>query len=80
MCVAQVSQLIFNLMEANCPLDENIDSLETLEFSHPESNGDSEANGRSDNVHIMILDDMGSCTIYVENEGRVDHRHVMDHE
>jgi len=31
-------------MEANCPLDESIDSLETLEFGHPQSNGDSEAN------------------------------------
>jgi len=30
-------------METNCPLDESIDSLETLRFSHPESNGDSEA-------------------------------------
>jgi len=39
-----VPQLIFNLIEANCPLDESIDSLETLEFGHPESNGDSEAN------------------------------------
>jgi len=39
-----VSQLIFNLIEANCPVDESIDSLETLEFGHPESNGDSEAN------------------------------------
>jgi len=39
-----VSQLIFNLIEANCPVDESIDSLETLEFGHPESNVDSEAN------------------------------------
>jgi len=35
-----VSQLIFNLIEASCPVDESIDSLETLEFGHPGSNGD----------------------------------------
>jgi len=44
--VAQVSLLIFNLMEANCPLVESIDSrtLESLRFCHPESNRDTEAN------------------------------------
>jgi len=31
-------------------------------------------------VHDMILDDMGSCTNYVENERRVDHRHFVNHE
>jgi len=31
-------------MEANCPLDESIDSLETLRFGHSESNTDTEAN------------------------------------
>ena len=35
---------MFNLMEANCPLDESIDSLETLRFCHPESSENSEAN------------------------------------
>ena len=44
LCIAQVSQLILNFMEANCPLDESIDSLETLRLGHPQSNGDSEAN------------------------------------
>jgi len=41
---------------------------------------DAKKTGRSDNVHNMILDDMGSCTNYVENEGRVDYRHFVDHE
>jgi len=31
-------------MEANCPLDESIDSIKIPRFCHPESNGDSEAN------------------------------------
>ena len=44
-CVAQVSRLILNLLEANCPLDESIDSrtMETLRFCHLESNRDTEA-------------------------------------
>ena len=42
--VPQVSQLILNLLEANCPLDESIDSgtMESLRFRHTESNRDSE--------------------------------------
>ena len=39
-----MSHLVLNLVEANCPMDESIDSLETLRFGHSESNGDSEAN------------------------------------
>ena len=44
LCVAQVSRLILNLLEANCPLDESIDSstLESLRFCHSESTRDSE--------------------------------------
>ena len=44
LCTAQVSQLIFNLLEANCPLDESIDSstLESLRFCHSESTRDTE--------------------------------------
>jgi len=40
-----VSRLILNLLEANCPLDESIDSgtMETLRFHHTESNRDIEA-------------------------------------
>jgi len=43
--VAQVSRLILNLLEANCPLDESIDSrtLETLRFCHTGSTVDTEA-------------------------------------
>ena len=43
-CVTQVSQLIFNLLEANCPLDESMDSgtIETLRFYHSESSRDTE--------------------------------------
>jgi len=44
-CVPQVSWLILNLLEANCPLDESIDSvtIESLMFHHSESNRDTEA-------------------------------------
>jgi len=44
-CVAQVSRLILNLLEANCPLDESIDSMEieSLRFCHSESNRDTVA-------------------------------------
>jgi len=40
-----VSQLILDLLEADCPLDESIDSMtiETLRFCHSESDRDSEA-------------------------------------
>jgi len=40
-----VSNLIFNLLEANCPLDESIDSgtIETLKFHHSEPIRDTEA-------------------------------------
>ena len=40
-----MSRLILNLLEANCPLDESIDSMtmESLRFCHTESNRDTEA-------------------------------------
>ena len=39
LCAAQVSRLILNLLEANCPLDKSIDSsiVESLRFRHSES-------------------------------------------
>jgi len=45
-CVAQVSRLILNLLEENCPSDESIDSMtiESLMFRHTESNRDTEVN------------------------------------
>jgi len=44
-CFTQVSRLILNLLEANCPLDESIDSgtMETLRFCNTESSRDTEA-------------------------------------
>ena len=38
-------RLILNLLEADCPLDESIDSstMETLRFCHSESTSDTEA-------------------------------------
>ena len=44
MCVTQVSRLILNLLEANCPLDESIDSsiVQSLRFRHSESTRDTE--------------------------------------
>jgi len=56
-CLAQVSRLIFNLLEANCPLDESIDSMtiESLRFHHSESNRDTEADiSRGDRGTISL--------------------------
>ena len=57
LCTAQVSRLIFNLLEANCPLDESIDSstLESLRFRHSESTRDTEAD--------ISRDDRGATSI-----------------
>jgi len=40
----QVSRLILNLLEANCPLDESMDSktMESLRFRHTEPDSDTE--------------------------------------
>ena len=45
LCAAQMSRLILNLLEANCPLDESIDSstMESLRFRHSESTRDTES-------------------------------------
>jgi len=56
-CVAQVSRLILNLLEANCPLDESIDSMtiESLMFHHSQSNRDTEADiSRGDRGTISL--------------------------
>ena len=56
-CVAQVSQLILNLLEENCPLDESIDSMtiESLMFRHSESNRDTVADiSRGDRGFISL--------------------------
>ena len=47
----QVSRLILNLLEANCPLDTSTSSktIETLKFFHSESKSDTEANISQDN-------------------------------
>jgi len=44
-CIIQVSRLILNLLEANCPLDESIYSGTTESFTghRTESNRDTEA-------------------------------------
>jgi len=46
LCIIQVSRLILNLLEANCPLDESIYSTTTENFSfhNPEFDRDTEAN------------------------------------
>jgi len=45
LCATQVSRLILNLLEANCPLDESIDSsiVESLRFRHSVSTRDAES-------------------------------------
>ena len=56
-CLAEVSRLILNLLEANCPLDESIDSMtiESLMFHHSESNRDTEADiSRGDRGTISL--------------------------
>jgi len=44
-CIVHASRLILNLLPANCPLDESVDSrpMEPLMFYHPESNRNTEA-------------------------------------
>ena len=57
LCAAQVSRLILNLLEANCPLDKSIDSstMETLRFRHSESTRDTEGDiSRDDKRAISI--------------------------
>ena len=57
LCTAQVSRLILNLLEANCPLDESINSstMETLRFCHSESTRDTEGD--------ISRDDRGATSI-----------------
>ena len=59
LCVAQVSRLILNLLEANCPLDESIDSstLESLRFCHSESNSDTEGDILQDDRGAISMDE-----------------------
>ena len=56
-CVVEVSRLILNLLEANCPLDESVDSMtmESLVFCHSESNRDTVADiSRGDRGFISL--------------------------
>ena len=59
MCVVQVSRLILNLCEANCPLDESIDqsTIETLRFNSIGSNTDNEADISRSNRGSTSLDE-----------------------
>jgi len=54
-----VSRLIFNFLEANCPLDESIDSstMESLVFCHTESSRDTEANVSRDDTGAISMDE-----------------------
>ena len=54
-----MSRLIFNLLEANCPLDESIDSstMESLIFCHTESNRDTETNVSRDDTGAISMDE-----------------------
>jgi len=58
-CVAQVSRLILNLLEADCPLDESIDcsTMESLRFRHSESSMDTEADISLGNRGATSLDE-----------------------
>jgi len=51
-----VSRLILDLLEANCPLNESIDSrtMETLRFRHSESDRDTEADVLRDDRAISL--------------------------
>ena len=59
LCVVQVSRLILNLLEANCFLDENIDSstMESLRFRHTESTRDTETGISQGNRRVTSLDE-----------------------
>jgi len=59
LCVVQVSRLIINLLEANCVLDENIDSstMESLRFRHTESTRDTETGISRGNRRATSLDE-----------------------
>ena len=52
-----MSRLILDLLEANCPLNESIDSrtMETLRFRHSESDRDTEAD--------VLRDDRGAISL-----------------
>ena len=52
-----MSQLIFNLLEADCPLGESIDSstIETLVFCHSESTRDTEGDSSSGDQGVASL-------------------------
>jgi len=51
-----VSRLILDLLEANCPLNESIDSrtMESLRFCHSESDRDTEADVLRDDRAISL--------------------------
>ena len=55
-CCSKVSRLILDLLEANCPLNESIDSrtMETLRFYHSESDRDTEADVLRDDRAISL--------------------------
>ena len=59
LCVVQVSRLILNLLEANCPLDKSIDSstMESLRFCHTESDRDTETDILRGDRGTMSLDE-----------------------
>jgi len=58
-CVAQVSWLILNLLEADCPLDKSIDcsTMEPLRFRHSKSSRDTEADISLGNRGATALDE-----------------------
>ena len=62
--ITQVSRLILNLLEANCPFDESIYVLESLEFYHSESNSATEVDtshgtGRETSLGERIYEEEG---------------------
>jgi len=58
-CYLKVSRLMLDLLEANCPLDESIDSrtMETLRFRHSESDRDTETDSLRDDRRAISLGD-----------------------
>ena len=71
LCVVQVSRLILNLLEANCFLEQSINSMtmESIIFRQSESNRDTEADISRDDRGVTSL----STEIYEGERWWIDH-------
>ena len=75
LCVVQVSRLILNLLEANCFLEQSINSMtmESIIFRQSESNRDTEADISRDDRGVTSL----STEIYEGERWWIDHSALL---